>query len=322
MSSLGNKSNPSPDQSREGVGRWIAAVVSSIGSLIVFIALYRQFGTGSDWWTLAKIMAAVVIAFAVAGLIRFAFAPVVPSSLPASANVDPEIAMRSRIAPLVLGLGGVSIVILALAIVLSFAILSATDTALQAKIDTLLLGIFSSVLPVFATWVGTVIAFYFTNESFRQAAKATREAAEGVGSRQTWVSERMIPYEKIGKIETERAQVRAVKISEIVAKMQEPVTRIIIFDKARQPVFIVRRRLIPEDWRISPGAHTVDDYLKYQDGANAADASQFGYVPLTATLEAARNAMRESNSVDIFVTATGQKTEPVLGWLTDDTIRS
>ena len=49
-------------------------------------------------------------------------------------------------------------------------------TALTPKIDTLLMGVFTAVLPVFATWVGTVLAFYFSNKSFRQAAKAAQEA--------------------------------------------------------------------------------------------------------------------------------------------------
>ena len=72
--------------------------------------------------------------------------------------------------------------------------------ALQGKIDTLLLGIFGSVLPILATWVGTVIAFYFTNESFQQAMKATAVATAGLRPPGPKVTERMIPFEKIAKI--------------------------------------------------------------------------------------------------------------------------
>lgn len=324
MDELDNNNNPSSrnEQWPKEIGRWFAALASATGGLVVFYALYQKFGVGGDWWALAQLVVSVFIAFSVAALIRFALSPLVPYKLPASSAVNPETVMRSRIAPLVLGLGGIAIVVLALGIILSFSILASQKPELWQNIDTLLTGIFSAVLPVFATWVGTVIAFYFTNESYRQAAQATREAAEGVESKQPRVTERMIPYEKISKIEMERAKVRTVMIADIVAKMQQPVTRVIIFDKTRQPVFVIRRRRIPNEWLKNPTTHTVDEYLNLENGANAIDATQFGYVPQTATLDEARTAIREANSVDVFVTATGQKTEPVLGWLTDTQVKS
>ena len=52
--------------------------------------------------------------------------------------------------------------------------MTSSNEVLQGKIDSLLLGIFGSVLPILATWVGTVIAFYFTNESYRQARRGDR----------------------------------------------------------------------------------------------------------------------------------------------------
>ena len=83
-------------------------------------------------------------------------------------------------APFVLALGGSAIVVLTLTLIIVFAIMAPKNMALQGKIDSLLLGIFGSVLPILATWVGTVIAFYFTNESFEQAAEATAAATAGL----------------------------------------------------------------------------------------------------------------------------------------------
>ena len=38
--------------------------------------------------------------------------------------------------------------------------------------------VFSSVLPLFGTWVGTVLAFYFSRENFETAATRTQELVE------------------------------------------------------------------------------------------------------------------------------------------------
>ena len=167
---------------------------------------------------------------------------------------------------------------------------------MKESIDTLLLGVFGSVLPILATWVGTVIAFYFTNESYRQAAEATAAATASLRPSGPKVTERMIPYEKIGKIEVDRQAARAVRIVEIEALMKEPVTRVVIFEATtRSPIFVIRRKLYPSDWLGTDwhadgpvGDVTVQDYLNGNGGANANDAALFGFVPPAATLEEAR----------------------------------
>ena len=183
------------------------------------------------------------------------------------------------------------------------------------------------MLPILATWVGTVIAFYFTNESYRQAAEATREATAGLRPAGPKVTERMIPFEKIARIERGRQDARAVTMAEIDALMKEPVTRVVIFDgPTRSPVFVIRHKLYPSNWIVDGKANVADlkveDYLRGNGGANAVDAALFGFVPPGATLDEARGVMRDTKCADVFVTLTGQKTEMTLGWLTDDLLRS
>jgi hypothetical protein len=112
----------------------------------------------------------------------------------------------------------------------------------------------------------------------------------------------------------------------IEALMKEPVTRVVIFDMARCPVFVVRRRLYPSDWIAADGkasleGRTVQSSLEGNGGANATDAAQFGFVGPGATLDEARAVMRETRAAGVFVTLTGQKTEGALGWLTDDLLK-
>src|SRR5262249_18897914 len=194
---------------------------------------------------------------------------------------------------------------------------------LKSKIDTLLNGVFGAVLPIFATWVGTVIAFYFTSANFQQAAKIARDATTAATA-QPSVLQRMIPYDKIARLERPRAEARDVRLDEVVKLFSPPVTRIIIFDQpTKQPIFIIRRRQVPPAWLQNPQNPTIDEYLKQprEGPTNADDAVQFEFVPQTANLDDARAKMTSANCVDLFVTAGGEKTQPVLGWLTDDTVK-
>ncbi len=173
---------------KEG-GRAAAAVASAVSGVIALLWLFWLFtpkaSEAVDWLTLVKLAVALVLAFGVAAMVRFALAPLMSADqAPAPTPADADVVLRSRMAPIVLGIGSAAIILLALGLIIEFGYLEALkDPAISPKIDTLLTGVFASVLPVFATWVGTVIAFYFTNESFRQAAQATRESTAGLTDR-------------------------------------------------------------------------------------------------------------------------------------------
>ena len=230
---------------------------------------------------------------------------------------------RRWITPIVFGVGSGAIIVLALGLVITFAVLAdQPGTGIQGKIDTLLNGVFGAVLPIFATWVGTVIAFYFTSANFQQAAKIARGAT--TATPQLSVLDRMIPYNKIARLERPRAEAREVHMDEVVKLFTPPVTRVIVFDQAtRQPIFIIRQRRVPSDWHLNPQAHTIDEYLKQtvEGRPNAEDAAQFDFIPQTSNLDDARAKMTGANCVDLFVTVGGQKTQPALGWLTDDAVK-
>jgi hypothetical protein len=315
--------------------RWFVAIVAALGGIVSLAWLFwRLVPKGEDaagWSTLAKLAVAVLLALAITAMLRFALAPLGRSKSALSTSLaptqaDPDAAVRRWITPIVFGVGSGAIIILALGIVIAFAVLAAepgNNNVLNNKIDTLLNGIFGAVLPIFATWVGTVIAFYFTSANFQQAAKIAREATTAAVP-QSSVLDRMIPYDKVAKIERPRAEAREVHMDDVVKLFSPPVTRVIVFDHAtRQPIFIIRQKRVPADWLQNPAAHTIDEYLKQtvEGRPNAEDAAQFEFIVQTANLDEARTKMTSANCVDLFVTASGQKTQPVLGWLTDDLVK-
>ncbi|TCL75994.1 hypothetical protein [Rhizobium sp. BK251] len=313
---------------RTAVIKLIPALGGVISLAWLFIALVPRGTPVVEWWTIAKLGAAVIISFAIVAMLRYALGPFMEKPAQAPITVTSSDAVRDRIAPIVLAVGGAAIAILAFGLIIAFSVLASdpSNDVLKGKVDSLLMGVFTAVLPVFATWVGTVIAFYFTNESFRQAAQTAREAAQGFGSAER-VTDRMIPYAKIAKIEEERAQARAITMDRVMKLFNDNTTRIIVFDKSKQPVFILRRKSppMPKEWvPESPATFadkTIDDYVKANDGKNAADATSFGFIAENATLDVARAEMIKSGSEDIFVTASGQKTEEVLGWLPKDKLK-
>jgi hypothetical protein len=311
--------------------RWFVALVAALGGIVSLAWLFwRLVPKGEDatgWGTLAKLAVAVLLALAITAMLRFALAPLGGKSIsiaPATTQTDPDAAVRRWITPIVFCVGSGAIILLALGLVIAFAVLATQPgSGIEGKIDTLLNGIFGAVLPIFATWVGTVIAFYFTSSNFQEAARIAREATTAAAP-QSNVLDRMIPYDKIAKIERPRAEAREVHMDEVVKLFSPPVTRVIVFDHAtKQPIFIIRQKRVPADWFSNPQTHTIDEYLKQtvEGRPNAEDAAQFEFIPQTANLDEARAKMTSANCVDLFVTASGQKTQPVLGWLTDDLVK-
>jgi len=59
--------------------------------------------------------------------------------------------------------------------------------------------VFTSILPLLGTWVGTVLAFYYTKENFESASRATLEAVRSGSQRleSTRVADKMMPTSAI-----------------------------------------------------------------------------------------------------------------------------
>lgn len=319
--------------------KWVRLLPAAGTALVVtvlLVVLFRTEAVGLNWGSATALVFIAAFGFAVAAILRFSIAQLVqPVAVPAS--TDGDTLLRTRLAPLVIGIGTVGILIVAIAVLIGIS-----NRAGQPAPDaSVYLGIFSSVIPVLATWVGTVIAFYFSNESFRQAAEASGALGGDSGANEPiTASTRMIPLDKITGIvlkapkkhpassseelkkapdanDVYPAKAEEVEMRDIVWMLSNAtVSRAIIFDPQMNPVMIVRKRLIPEDL-----AHDarVEQYLAR--GQNRADAVNFQMVPETATVGEAKRVLDLFKTADLFVTKTGQKGEPIKGWVPDDKLR-
>ncbi|WP_395675213.1 hypothetical protein [Inquilinus sp.] len=270
-----------------------------------------------------NLAAILVFGFGVAALIRFTLGRPLLASASGARGAAPDAAdaIRMRLAPLVIGIGAGGICIVALATII--AIHSTDDPAIRSKLDTILMGVFSAVLPVFATWVGTVLAFYYTNESFRQAAESTMQLMQPTQDGGP-IADRMIPYEKIAKVELPLLPAAAggaqidklddIPMAAVAKPFSDAITRVIIFDKGKVPAAIIRKKLVD-----GKTYDKVGDYLA-ADG-NAADAANFVFLPAKATVADGRRMLELHKTADIFVNDTGAPGKAVNGWVTDERLR-
>lgn len=114
---------------------------------------------------------------------------------PKPAGSEPESKQaRTRIAFLVLGFS------IAGVIIFGFAMLAfAKDKAESAQY------VLASILPLLGTWVGTVLAYYFSKDNFESATRSTKELLGGIDQRLAGitVTDVMIPYADLVKVESD-----------------------------------------------------------------------------------------------------------------------
>ena len=187
LSPLVGQQQPEAEIVRNDRNTMVVGVVSAFGGFVTLVVAFFYLIWGGRtanptsverWQALGMLVVVASIAFGVTAMLRFAMQPLLGSkptgtSAPAATAADVDTRLRGRMAVIVLSVGSTAIVVLAVTLIIVFAALATRNdfTDLRTRLDTLLPSIFGIVLPVLATWVGTVLAFYFGTESFRQAAQ-------------------------------------------------------------------------------------------------------------------------------------------------------
>lgn len=191
--------------------------------------------------------------------------------------------------------------------------------------------VFTSVLPLFGTWVGTVLAFYFARENLQTATESVQSAAEttlrltGRFQSATPVQEAMIPASRITAYRLgANEDPLQIKLGELLSRMQAAgVHRIPIVDASGAVRYVMHDSTIsafasksgqnPADLSFT---QTLGDVL--QDPEFRTPVQAIGFVGPNAVLGDARAAMRSIDRCnDVFVTTDGKATGQMLGWLTN-----
>lgn len=242
------------------------------------------------------------------------------------------------IAVLVISIGGI--------ILLSLQMLSAapSDNS-KDKLETAKT-VFSSILPVLATWVGTVLAFYFSRENFESANRNVREMVDKITSmkklQSVSVSKVQIPIREMTcfRFSAQKPEVGQVLLREdLIGVLKEKNrNRLPILDQNDKPQYVIHRSLIdrflsetsllpppPPSPAGTPATPIDIAKLTLKDMIESSSEEtkkflrvSFGTVKETDSLADAKREMdREQGRLDVLVTKDGTANSPVLGWITN-----
>lgn len=211
------------------------------------------------------------------------------------------------------------------------------DVAAFKELATLLLG---SLLPVFGTWVGTVLAFYFGKENFEASQQRTKEMVQSVVSAfaTTNVVDAMVPRNRMIVLDIPNGKdLGDIAVGEIRSKFQvagvngSPISRLPILDQTGA-CFGILHRSVWTEMVLSASAlgPIINDQTLIKDilamnyplrpGITFEQLIRqaVAFVARDKTLAEAKAAMeRVLGSQDVIVTETGTSGEPVLGWLSN-----
>jgi hypothetical protein len=237
---------------------------------------------------------------------------------------------RDQLAHQVIFWSGIGIALVSLALII------ATAARQPASLGTVVTTVFNTLIPLFGTWVGTVLAFYFSRENYAAAAKTTKDLVQQLGDgrlKQIAVKDAWIPVAAIDAI---TAPDDTCPFSEIRAKLSTKVSRVPIWNADKVVRYVVHESVIFEfladhaEKRVqaasatppqpAPPAPTLQDFLDFMsDGVPMrTTVKKIVWVAQTATLADAKAKMESlPDCQDIFVTNTGTPTEGVLGWITN-----
>lgn len=185
------------------------------------------------------------------------------------------------------------------------------------------LSIFNTTLPVFASWVGTVLAFYFGKENFKSANKQVQEMVSKMGSGEK---------EKEGIVSIMRSifatalfkvprgeKAGDITLLSLKKKFDETkFSRLPILDSDNKIIFMVHKSSIMDYLLEGKGKDTLDMFIE-QTNYSFGEGHGFMLVSKKASLKEAKEKM-EQNSLckDIFISENGDITEPIIGWISNE----
>ena len=230
-----------------------------------------------------------------------------------SKSSSPDTETRTKLARLIvlLGIGGV-------VVVSGVAILAADDRSATSQL------VFTAVLPLLGTWVGTVLAFYFARENLA-AATDSALALQGRAEMTTPVTSVMIPAAQwvaydLGTTDTPET----IELAKLHAKMREitpPSRRLPVRDASGAVLYVIHDSTLTAfaesvGQTTSSLDKTVGDLLANDEFKEFVTA--MGFVSEKATVSEAREEMGSIKYCnDVFVTPTGKREDRAVGWLTN-----
>jgi len=174
--------------------------------------------------------------------------------------------------------------------------------------------LFNALLPLFSTWVGTVLVFYFGKESFESASKKYEQIINKLSPELLAdVPARQVMIDKLTMVSLPITDTRIAN-----AEIRNLLTFLDSIGKSRLPVmqgnkikYIIHRSIFTEELAKGTNAPLATIAALATDYPVIA---QFGTIKEGDTVNAARKLMQANGYKDVFVV---DGNENLVGWLTD-----
>ncbi len=217
---------------------------------------------------------------------------------------------------LALGITGISI--LGLLILSAIIILANNDKTIERSQL-----IFNSVLPLFGTWVGTVMAFFFSRENFESASRSVERLTRQITSQEkilksTPVTDAMVPRSQmmVAVDPTNTKLLETLKLLEgrgyrylPVLNGDDSLLALLHTVGVIEYLYRIKEGIPPEEREALTIQNMLDEHPEFK--------KSYSTVKESGTLADAQEAMNKiAESRVVFVTAGGTDREPVRGMLT------
>ena len=222
----------------------------------------------------------------------------------------------------------VTLVSLAGALALGFTVILIGKDQARAVVPK---DVLSTMLPLLGTWVGTVLAFYFSKANFEAAAQSVAAMAKQVSGQDKLktvpVQSKMITRDKMF-FKTD--PVDGLKIADVLKELETTGKgdRIPVLTKTNAAMYIIHRSILDRyladkgSGAGGTGNLIFTDLFTEKPDFQQLFARSFATVKADATLADAQTAMESvKDCEDVFVTSQGGRQDEVVGWITDNIIQ-
>ena len=194
--------------------------------------------------------------------------------------------------------------------------------------------VFNALLPLLGTWVGTVLAYYFSRKNFETASQSVERLVSLTADQklaQIFVEKEMLQPAQITMFRLPAGKGPAdVLLKDLRSILRPGITRIPVVDDKGVVQFILHQsglfKFVAD--RALAGTSAADiDKLTLQDLVADAElkhwVANIVYVSEKSSVGDAKRAMEaKPGCQDLIVTKSGSNTEPMLGWMTNVQIGS
>lgn len=192
------------------------------------------------------------------------------------------------------------------------------------------------ILPVIGTWMGTILAFYFTKENFEAASKSMQQTISKLTSEEklktTKATSVMIPVNSIDHPFTGGATPDTLTIKDLLAFLDKVKrNRVVVMNDKKVVTQVIHRSLINDFISHQVFGDQTPDAVKAfkisdmaekgSDNVKNTLRSSVEFISQEATLFDAQQKMINNKSCqDVFITPGGSSTEPIIGWISSSII--